>query len=88
MDKMCPKCSAKMEAGVATAFGLIGAVRTPVDKPRLVFVVPGEPTSPNPVEAFKQGLADEPANESFWIRGQRCSRCGFLELFAMERSVM
>ncbi len=84
MDNMCPKCSGKMEAGVATAYGLIGGAATPNDESRLVFVVSGKPTSSNPVKAFKQGLANEPADVSFWIKGLRCTRCGFLELFAME----
>ena len=63
MADTCPKCGGEMEAGIATAFGLLGDPRK--DEPRLQFVVPGVPTSLNPITAFKQGLNDEPANRGF-----------------------
>ena len=76
-----------MAAGVTTALGLMGEPVTSRKKPRLVFVVPGTPTSPNPVKAFAQGLSDETSDEAYLVRGHRCSRCGFLELYATERTV-
>jgi len=80
MESLCPKCGGTMEAGVATARGLM-FVDTK-DEPRLQFVLPGVPTSMNPIEAFKQGLRDEQNDRVFWIEGLRCRECGFLELFA------
>jgi hypothetical protein len=51
-----------------------------------MFVVPGTPTSANPVKAFAQGLSDETANQGYLFTGRRCTRCGFVELYAMERA--
>lgn len=50
--------------------------------PHLVFVVLGSMTSLNPIAALKQGLADEPRNRTYGIRGFRCSQCGALEFYA------
>jgi hypothetical protein len=88
MEARCAKCGGPTEAGVATALGLIGEAVADKKEPRLVFVAPGTPTSPNPVEAFKQGLADERADAGYLIRGRRCTRCGFLEFFATEKTVV
>jgi hypothetical protein len=82
MSNVCTKCGGKMEAGVATAHGLIAGAVGRRDEPRLQFVIPGVPTSTNPITAFKQGLADQQALKVFWIEGHRCADCGFLELFA------
>ena len=38
-----------------------------------MFVALGDPTATNPITAFKQGLADEPTNQPFLIRGFRCA---------------
>lgn len=84
MDSLCPKCNGKLQDGVATAYGLVGIAGFPKDKARLIFTLPGTRTSFNPVTAFKQGLSGEPDYETFWIKGQRCSECGFLELFAKD----
>jgi hypothetical protein len=86
MDKLCPKCNEAMEAGIATAHGLIGGPMIPKNVPRLIFTVLGAPTSWNPLTALKQGLANEPADADYWIKGLRCSGCGFLELFAEEKA--
>jgi len=48
------------------------------------FLVPGAPISPNIIKAFKQGLADEPSDKLFRIKGLRCQKCGFLELYATD----
>jgi hypothetical protein len=82
MTTTCPKCSGSMERGFTTAAGLIGGDKIGARQAQLLFVVPGTPTSPNPVRAFKQGLSDEPSTSSYPIVGARCSRCGFLEFYA------
>jgi hypothetical protein len=51
-------------------------------EPHLYFIVLGNPTSPNPVTAFQQGLAGDPANQAYGIQGYRCAGCGALELYA------
>jgi len=86
METTCSKCGGPTVAGVATAHGLIGGADAPASQPRLVFVVPGIPTSANPVKALGQGLADERPDHGYLIRGRRCTRCGFLELYATERT--
>jgi hypothetical protein len=72
-----------MEMGYATAWGLIGGRD---GNPHLIFVVPGEPTSNNPIKAFQQGLAAEKANEAYLLHGYRCPSCGLVELVAEERT--
>jgi len=84
METVCPKCGGKTEAGVATAFGLLFGGVVPKDKPRLQFVMGGSPTSSNPLKAFRQGIEGEPDTRVFWIEGERCSNCGYLELFALR----
>ena len=65
-----------MEDGYTTAFGLATG---------LLFVVPGEQTSWNPIKAFQQGLQGDQANEAYLLRGHRCPGCGTVELVARER---
>ena len=84
MKKTCGKCGGSLQAGFTSAIGLVGgAVR---DNPHsaLIFVVPGQRTSANPIMAFQQGLADEPSDRSYHVRGFRCSNCGALDLYADE----
>jgi len=82
MDRTCPKCGGAMLDGIASAHGLLGGAVVPESTPRLVFVVPGTPTSANPIKAFAQGLADDPSSQAYLMTGRRCSRCGFVELYA------
>lgn len=82
MTNVCPKCGGEMERGFTTAAGLIGGPKVESRTPQLIFVVPGEPTSLNPVQAFKQGASGEPADRRYFVFGTRCSACGFLELHA------
>ena len=82
MSKNCGKCGGSLEAGIATAIGLVGGAVIDHREPRMLFVVPGSPTSLNPVKAFQQGLAQEPATRVYGISGFRCSLCGVLELYA------
>ena len=72
-----------MEPGYATAYGLVGGQD---GNPHIVFVVPGEPTSCNPIKAFQQGLKDEKAAEAYLLRGYRCPSCGLVELVAEEKT--
>jgi len=48
MLRQCQRCNVPMEIGYPGGIGLMGG--------QVVFIVPGEPTSDNPVKAFKQGL--------------------------------
>jgi hypothetical protein len=86
MDRTCPKCDGTMEAGVATAYGLLFGGVIPKEEPRLLFVVPGTTTSLNLLVAFKQGLEDELANRGYLIVGLRCAKCGFLEFYAKQKT--
>jgi hypothetical protein len=81
-DTTCPKCGGATADGIASAHGLLAAAVVPEDTARLVFVVPGTPTSPNPIKAFAQGLADDPSSRAYLLTGRRCTRCGFVELYA------
>jgi hypothetical protein len=73
-----------MEYGFTTAVGLLGVGKPDDDKARLIFVVAGVPTSLNPMNAFFQGLSDVASNRPYHIRGTRCMKCGFLELYAND----
>ena len=85
MTIACAKCGGPTEGGVTTALGLVGQVAAPKNEPRLVFIAPGTPTSPNPLQAIAQGIAGERADAGYLIRARRCTRCGFVELYATER---
>jgi len=57
-------------------------------KPRLVFVVPGTPTSGNPITALRQGLSGEPDDRAYLMTGFRCPSCGRVGLFARDQTSM
>jgi hypothetical protein len=82
MSTTCGKCGGCMEEGVTTAAGLIFSRLSSEEGSKLVFIVPGTPNSMNPVKAFTQGLAGEPSDRVYPIRGVRCAQCGLLELYA------
>jgi len=84
MPNACPKCGGAMEAGVTRAPGLVGSGAADIERPQLVFVALGTPTSTNPAKAFQQGLQGEPGSRPYLIRGVRCAMCGFLELYAKD----
>ena len=86
MNTVCEKCGGRTETGVATAEGLLFGAFVPPEQSRLLFVVPGVPTSANPLRAFKQGLSEEPATRAFRIEGSRCTACGSLALFATQQA--
>jgi hypothetical protein len=75
----CLRCGGVMVRG---ALHIRGTSQTRV---RAVFVIPGVPTSLNPIAAFKQGLSDEPGDEVIDLQeigGLLCRACGFIELHA------
>jgi hypothetical protein len=74
MAENCPKCGGTFEEGFLRL--------DPVGSLYPAFVVPGTPTSDNPVKAFLQGLKEEKDDRVFAVGGLRCSRCGYLELYA------
>lgn len=84
-DLVCPRCGETMKNGYLTASGFIGGAVGSADK-RLVFVVPGEETSANPLRAFEQGLHNAQTNETYILRGYRCPNCGTVELRAIEKT--
>jgi hypothetical protein len=86
MNTTCGKCGGHLESGFTTAIGLIGGTKRENQDARLIFVVPGRKTSMNPIQAIQQGLSDEPSDRSYKITGSRCSQCGALELYAVDRS--
>lgn len=81
----CVRCGAVMEAGYTTAIGLVGSNPLTRD-PKLVFVVPGQPTSGNPIKAFQQGLEGNRGNAAYLLHGHRCPNCGVVELIATDRT--
>ena len=72
-----------MDIGHATAIGLVGG-NPPTDDPRLIFVVPGQPTSGNPIKAFQQGRHGEQGDAAYLLHGRRCPGCGLVELLATD----
>jgi hypothetical protein len=55
--------------------------------PQLKFLIPGEPTPSNPIKAFQQGLHGEGrSDQSYGIEGVRCTACGYLELYAQQKT--
>jgi hypothetical protein len=74
-----------MSLGYTTALGLVGHDSPRTRNPDLVFVVPGERTSLNPIKAFKQGLEELPANKAYRLHGYRCPKCGSVELVALDQ---
>jgi hypothetical protein len=71
----CRHCGEIMEDGC-----LVGTIDA-----SFVFVVPGNPTSINPVTAFQQGLKGDRTNEAYRLQGYRCPGCGSVELMATEK---
>ena len=88
MEHSCPRCGVEMEAGAATAHGLMGWSTRQAADPTLVFVVLGTPTSPNPITAFKQGASGEPGDRAYLLRGYRCPHCCVVELYARDATTV
>jgi hypothetical protein len=73
-----------MEPGTAGLNRAVASIALGPAPSQVTFVVTGNPTSLNPIKAFKQGAADEPADRRFLLAGARCSGCGFVEFYAAE----
>lgn len=75
----CLRCGGAMARGALR-------IRDPHHAPvNAAFVIPGVPTSWNPIAAFKQGLSNELGDEVIRLReiaGYLCRTCGHLELHA------
>jgi hypothetical protein len=81
VDKRCARCGVALEAGSLRA----RATPTSWDLVEVLsFVRPGAATSWNPLEAIRQGMAGEPAGETFPVSLWRCPQCGLLELYATK----
>lgn len=75
----CSRC------GGVTVRGRMRTVVAGMAGGQVEFVIPGTRTSWNPVTAFRQGLAQEPADEVFSLGamgGFLCRSCGHLDLYA------
>jgi hypothetical protein len=86
-NKRCPSCGGAYEQGALRARP--ATVLTEArEASRVVsdffFVRPGVPTSGNPVEAFRQGLREEPGEQLIPVVALRCAECGRVELFATD----
>lgn len=71
--------------GGATVRGIFRIRGTHETRIRAEFVVPGVPTSWNPMVAFKQGLAGETGDEVIELNemgGLLCRTCGHIEFHA------
>ncbi len=82
-NAVCRFCGGAMEAGYAQSRFAFGAFTAAGDS-HLVFVVPGEPTSLNPMTAFRQGAEQHPGDQKYILRGRRCTNCARIELSAEE----
>jgi hypothetical protein len=65
--------------------GSLRIANVPIMPEMIAFVVPGTPTSMNPLKAFHQGLKDELSDRVYDLSemaGCRCEKCGYLEFYA------
>ena len=86
MASVCSRCGGSTEEGHPELRDPKGHI-VRWGENRLWFVVHnGIPTSPNPIKAFQQGWQDHPEASEYGVRGVRCTRCGALELFAVDSS--
>jgi hypothetical protein len=51
------------------------------------FIIPGVPTSANPVTAFRQGMHGEREDVVLPVTAWRCVECGLLVLYAREEPI-
>ena len=79
----CPKCSGTMERGLIQA-SMAVLQQHPL---QIQFLIPGTPTPLNPIKAFQQGLHGEgKSDRPYEVAAMRCSVCGYLELYAIEKT--
>lgn len=81
MQKQCVACGGSLEEGYSSVGNLRSDARISGRAPTMTFIIPGAPTSANPLKAFAQGLSGESIDRVYPIRGTRCRDCGRLELF-------
>jgi len=75
-ENHCVRCSGVLVRG---SLRIDGLHQGPM---RVALVIPGVPTSSNPIKAFKQGLAGEPGDEVIPLDDivcLLCRSCGHLE---------
>ena len=78
-EHRCLRCQGEMVRGAVRTKGKFDA------RIRVEFVVPGVQTSRNPFAAFKQGLSDEPDDQTIDLKempAYLCQTCGHLEFYA------
>lgn len=81
MDRKCIRCGIVLEGGLLRARE--GPMTIALAK-EFSFVRSGTPTAANPIKAFQQGMAGEPADEAFPLTAWRCPKCGLVELSATK----
>jgi hypothetical protein len=87
MEKRCIACGGQLEPGAIRAANTpnVSGIKEPLmEVTAFAFIRPGVPTSANPVRAFLQGLREEPGDRLMPLEVFRCTRCGWVELFAPE----
>ncbi len=86
-DRRCPSCGGVYEEGTLRARPATvltdskEALRVVSD---FFFVRPGVPTSGNPVQAFLQGVREEPDEQLMPVVALRCAECGRVELYTAD----
>lgn len=54
---------------------------------QIQLLIPGSPTPSNPIKAFQQGLhGEDKVDQRYTVAGMRSSECGYLELYAIEKT--
>lgn len=86
VKKLCGKCGAELQEAVGRAKGLVFDTARRATTQRLWILVPGTPTSMNPIKAVKQGLSDETDDQMYNLQPWRCPSCGFVEFYANEKA--
>jgi hypothetical protein len=89
VSKRCGVCGAELECGILHARNQ--STVTDINEPLMAvtefaFVRPGVPTSPNLVTAFLQGIRGESSDQALAVIAYRCTRCGWLELYAADKN--
>lgn len=89
----CARCGGPMERGTFRAAvershllmaGGVPVATTAREISDVLFIIPGEPTSANPVKAFMQGMHGAKEDVPLPVTAWRCGQCGLLELYARQ----
>jgi hypothetical protein len=82
METRCAICGGELEKGRVqarnTGAGMLAELGMVVS--RFAFVRPGTTTSMNPIDAFAQGMREEPEDATIPLFAIRCRSCGRVEL--------